>query len=52
MAEATFQMRGLLNDFSTQRVGIFVCFAAGYVLIVEVFSFFSSRLERRWRVAA
>ena len=29
----------LLNDFPTQRVGIFVCFAAGYVVIVEVFSF-------------
>ncbi len=52
MAEATFQMRTLLNSFgATQRFGIFVCFAAGYVLIVEVFSFMSSRLERRWRVA-
>jgi glutamate transport system permease protein len=52
MAEATAQMRGLLNDFgATQRYGIFFCFAAGYVLIVEVFSFASSRLERRWRVA-
>jgi glutamate transport system permease protein len=52
VAEATAQMRGLLNDFgATQRWGIFLCFAAGYVLIVEVFSFFSSRLERRWRVA-
>jgi glutamate transport system permease protein len=52
VAEATFQMRGLLNDFgATQRWGIFFCFAAGYILIVEVFSFLSSRLERRWRVA-
>ncbi len=52
IAEATAQMRGLLNDFgATQRYGIFICFAAGYVLIVEVFSFLSSRLERRWRVA-
>ena len=43
--------RACSNDFPTQRVGIFICFAAGYVVIVEVFSFLSSRLERRWRVA-
>jgi glutamate transport system permease protein len=52
IAEATFQMRSLLNDFgATQRYGIFLCFAAGYVVLVEAFSFLSSRLERRWRVA-
>ncbi len=52
IAEATFQMRTLLNSFgATQRYGIFICFAAGYIVIVEVFSFASSRLERRWRVA-
>ena len=44
-------MRSLTNDFPTQRLGIFICFAAGYIVIVEVFSFLSSRLERRWRVA-
>lgn len=52
VAEATSEMRSLLNDFgATQKFGIFVLFAAGYILIVEVFSFMSSRLERRWRVA-
>jgi len=51
MAEAVSQMRSLTNDFSSQRIGIFICFAAGYVVIVEVFSFLSVRLERRWRVA-
>ena len=52
IAEATSNMRSLLNDFgATQRMGIFVCFAAGYIVIVEVFSFLSARLERRWRVA-
>jgi glutamate transport system permease protein len=52
VAEATATMRGLLNDFgATQKFGIFVCFAIGYIVIVEVFSFLSSRLERRWRVA-
>ncbi len=44
-------MRSFTNDFPTQRVGIFVCFAAGYIVIVEVFSFLANRLERRWRVA-
>lgn len=53
IAEATSYMRTLLNDFgATQRLGIFFCFAAGYVIIVEIFSFLSFRLERRWRVAA
>ncbi|MCD4527078.1 amino acid ABC transporter permease [Nocardioides sp. cx-173] len=52
VAEATYDMRSLLNDFgATQKFGIFVCFAIGYIVIVEVFSFISYRLERRWRVA-
>ena len=51
VVEATSQMRSFTNDFPTQRVGIFVCFAAGYIVIVEVFSFLANRLERRWRVA-
>jgi len=51
VAEATARMRGFTNDFSSQRIGIFVCFALGYIVIVEAFSFLSSRLERRWRVA-
>ncbi|WP_134741254.1 ABC transporter permease subunit [Nocardioides sp. 503] len=52
IAEATANMRSLLNDFgATQRFGIFACFALGYIVIVEVFSFLSYRLERRWRVA-
>ncbi len=50
VAEATSRMRSFTNDFSSQRVGIFVCFALGYIVIVEVFSLLASRLERRWRV--
>ena len=42
---------GFTNDFASQRTGIFICFALGYVIIVEVFSFCRHRLERRWRVA-
>ena len=51
VAEAVSQMRSFTNDFASQRTGIFVSFAVGYIVIVEVFSFFSYRLERRWRVA-
>ena len=51
VAEATSQMRIFTNNFATQRLGIFICFAAGYIVIVEVFSFLANRLERRWRVA-
>lgn len=51
IAEATAQMRSFTNDFASQRTGIFVIFAAGYIVIVEVFSFLANRLERRWRLA-
>jgi glutamate transport system permease protein len=51
VAEATAQMRGFTNDFSSQRLGIFAAFAVGYIVIVEVVSLLSNRLERRWRVA-
>jgi glutamate transport system permease protein len=51
VAEATSQMRSFTNDFASQRTGIFISFAIGYIVIVEVFSFLSSRIERRWRLA-
>lgn len=51
VAEAVSQMRSFTNDFASQRIGIFICFAVGYIVIVEVFSFLSYRLERRWRIA-
>ncbi len=51
VAEAASRMRIFTNNFPTQRIGIFICFAAGYIVIVEVFSFVANRLERRWRVA-
>lgn len=49
--EAASQMRALTNDFASQRWGIFLCVALGYVVLVEIVSFFASRLERRWRIA-
>ncbi len=51
IAEATSQMRSFNNDFASQRIGIFIAFALGYIVLVEAFSFASNRLERRWRVA-
>ncbi|MFS3126993.1 amino acid ABC transporter permease [Nocardioides sp. Bht2] len=51
VAEATSQMTSFNNDFASQRTSIFLCFAVGYIVLVEIFSLFSSQLERRWRVA-
>ena len=51
VAEAVSRMRSFTNDFPSQRTGIFVCFALGYIVLVAIFSFGANRLERRWRVA-
>ncbi|NHA00543.1 amino acid ABC transporter permease [Nocardioides sp. W3-2-3] len=51
LAEALAVMRGLTNDNASQRFGIFLCFAIGYIVIVEVVSLISLTLERRWRTA-
>jgi glutamate transport system permease protein len=50
--EAFARMRGLTNDFTSQRNGIFLTFAAVFVVLVFVLSFAANRLERRWRVAS
>lgn len=52
IAEATAQMRSFTNDFSSQRTAIFVMFALGYIVLVELFSAGSALLERRYRAAA
>lgn len=51
VAEAVSQMRILTNNFSSERVGIFILFAAGYIVFVEIVSLGANRLERRWRTA-
>jgi len=51
IAEATFRLRGLLNDYATERVVIFLGIALGYIIIVELISFVANRLERRWAVS-
>ena len=49
LAEATFRMKGLLNDNADQRYMIFLGFALGYIVIVEAISLSAGLLERRWR---
>ena len=51
VGEALATMKSLSNDFSSDRIGIFVAFAIGYIILVEVVSVISSTFERRWRVA-
>ncbi|MFZ0142143.1 MAG: amino acid ABC transporter permease [Aeromicrobium sp.] len=51
IAEATFRLRGLLNDYATERIVIFLGIALGYIIIVELISFVANRLERRWAVS-
>ena len=50
VAEATFRMRGMLNDHATDRIAIFVGFALGYILIVETISLAAHLFERKWAV--
>ncbi|MEH3033867.1 MAG: amino acid ABC transporter permease [Aeromicrobium erythreum] len=51
LAEATYRLKGLVNDYASDRWVIFFGIALGYIVIVEVISFGAARLERRWRVA-
>lgn len=51
IAEATFRMRGLTNDYATERFTIFFGIALGYIIIVESISFGASRFEKRWAIA-
>jgi glutamate transport system permease protein len=45
-------LKGLLNDYATERVVIFLGIALGYIIIVELISFGANRLERRWAVTS
>lgn len=51
MAEATATMRALTNNNADQRIGIFLAFAIGYIIIVEVVSLSSYGVERKVKVA-
>ena len=49
--EATARMRFFINNNVSDRIPIFLTFAVGYVIIVELVSLGANRLERRVRVA-
>lgn len=49
--EAAYQLKQLLDVYPGEKWVLLAVFAGIFVLMVEVLSFFSSRLERRWRVA-
>jgi len=51
LLEAVARMRYFTNNNADDRMLIFLVFAAGYVILVEVLSFGAWRLERKWRVA-
>jgi glutamate transport system permease protein len=51
LMEATGRMRFFTNNNADDRGLIFLTFAIGYIIIVELMSFGANRLERRWRVA-
>jgi glutamate transport system permease protein len=49
--EAASQMKIMTNNNADERWGIFIAFAFGYVLLVEIVSLAAGTLERRWRIA-
>ena len=51
LMEATARMRFFTNNNADDRMLIFLTFALGYIIIVEVMSAGAYGLERRWRVA-
>jgi glutamate transport system permease protein len=51
LMEATGRMRYFTNNNADDRIWIFLTFAIGYILLVEVLSAAAITLERRWRVA-
>ncbi len=51
LLEATARMRGFTNNQADDRTEIFIAFAIGYIIIVEVMSAGAYGLERRWKVA-
>jgi glutamate transport system permease protein len=50
LLEATARMKFFTNQTARDE-GVFLLFAVGYIVLVEIISFGANRLERRWRVA-
>lgn len=51
LLEATARMRFFTNRNADDRALIFITFAVGYIIIVELLSAGALSLERRWKVA-
>jgi glutamate transport system permease protein len=51
LMEATARMRYFTNNNADDRPLIFITFAIGYIIIVEVMSAGAMKLERRWSTA-
>jgi glutamate transport system permease protein len=51
LMEATGRMRFFTNNNADARMQIFLVFAVGYIIIVEILSAGAFGLERRWRAA-
>ena len=51
LLEATARMRFFTNNNASDRLTIFLVFAVGYIIVVELISLGAILLERRWKVA-
>jgi glutamate transport system permease protein len=51
LAEATARMKGFITANADVQIQIFILFAVGYIILVEILSAGASVLERRWKVA-
>jgi glutamate transport system permease protein len=51
LIEATAQMKIMTNNNADERWGIFIAFAIGYIVLVELVSLLAGTFERRWRIA-
>jgi glutamate transport system permease protein len=51
LLEATARMKGFITANADVQIQIFILFAVGYIIIVEILSAGASLLERRWKVA-
>lgn len=49
--ETAYQLKQLTDAHPGDRWWLLAVFAGGFVLLVEVVSFISNRIERRWRIA-
>ena len=49
--EAAAQMKIMTNNHADERWGIFIAFAIGYIVLVELVSLVAASFERRWRIA-